>query len=78
MLQDLAHRFVLTLGFDYFKYRLPLVGIHRDGIKYALSCDGDDDEETGDDAPPNLPFLDILSEFSFRLVQVDKTGSKGV
>ena len=75
-MQDLARRIALTTGFDLVKCRHPIVGIHRDGIKFALQ----DYEKGGDDTtPPNqLDFLDIVSEFSFRLLGIDRTGEKGM
>ena len=64
---------MLTLGFDYSKYRRPLISIHREGIKYALLSKG---EELGSETPPpHLSFLDILSEFSIRLYLVDRVGT---
>ena len=49
----------------------------RDGITFALQ----QLEDTVGDAPtppPNLDFLQILSEFSYRLLEVDRSGKKGV
>lgn len=75
-LKDLARRFGLSFGFDSVKARQPLVGIHRDGIVFALSQpDGDGDPLA---PPPNLDFLLVLSEFSPRLLEVDRIGKKGV
>lgn len=63
------------MGFDQLKFRQPLVGIHRDGIKFALACEEEGEEEA---PPPHLAFLDVLSEFSYRLLDVDRLGQKGV
>ena len=50
--------------------------VYRDGIVFALSRpDGDDNPLS---PPPNLEFLLVLSEFSPRLLEVDRTGKKGV
>ena len=47
----------------------------REGIQFALSRqDGQSDTEP----PSNLEFLLVLAEFSFRLLEVDRTGRKGV
>lgn len=71
----------MTTGFDLVKSRLPVVGIHHEGIKYVFHQQKDDEEEVEEEgvAPPeNLSFLEVLAEFSFRLLDIDKHGSKGV
>lgn len=76
--QDLAKRFALSTGFDLVKYRLPIVCIHREGIKFALQ---DYDQSTCGETltpPPQLDFLEVLSEFSFRLLPLDKIGERGL
>ena len=69
----------LTTGFDLTKCRHPIVGIHRDGIKFALQ---DYDNSMGSQeaipVPPQLDFLEVISEFSFRLLPVDRMGEKGM
>ncbi|KAL5476327.1 hypothetical protein EMCRGX_G026256 [Ephydatia muelleri] len=85
-LRDLARRYSLTLGLDWGKVRQPVVGIHRyigddqlvlcdmhlvrDGMIYALACPNGDE----DDAPPHLDFLEVVSEFSYHLIDVDRKG----
>lgn len=64
------------MGFDQLKHRQSLVGIHRDGIKFALSREEEEEEE--DAPPPNLVFLDVLTEFSYRLLDIDRKGQKGL
>ena len=73
--QDLARRISHTLGVDQVKTRLPLVGIHREGIKLALQGSTADESQT---PPPSLDFLEVIAEFSYRLLTVDRTGQKGV
>ena len=73
--QDLARRISHTLGVDQVKIRLPLVGIHREGIKLALQGRNAGESLT---PPPFLDFLEVISEFSYRLLTVDRTGQKGV
>lgn len=54
---------------------------HRDGIVFALSKSPGKKEEEEEDPlapPPHLDFLLVLSEFSFRLLDVDRHGNKGV
>ena len=49
----------------------------REGIQFALSRP--DGQPAADGAPPPyLDFLTVLGEFSNRLLEVDKTGKKGV
>ena len=47
----------------------------REGINFALSCPEGHVEGT---PPPYVAFLSVLGEFSNRLLEVDKTGKKGV
>lgn len=41
--------------------------IFRDGIRFAFH-----EPEEGEDRLPNVAFLEILSEFSFKLLQADR------
>ena len=43
---------------------------------FALSRPNEDDEPLS--TPPNLEFLLVLSEFSPRLLEIDRIGKKGV
>ena len=56
-------------------YLTLLVCLHhsREGIIYSLSGGPD-----GDSPPPNLSFLEVLNEFSPRLIPQDKSGKNGV
>lgn len=50
----------------------------REGIKYSLR-NGDTSARNDTDEPPtNLQFLDVLSEFTFKLISQDKSGKTGV
>jgi len=73
------HRFVQNTGHlmrCLHGYCTLLVLVYRDGIVFALSQpDGDGDPLA---PPPNLDFLLVLSEFSPRLLEVDRIGKKGV
>jgi len=51
-----------------------LLWSYREGIVYAL--DGIDN--TSSDPPYNLDFLEILAELSSRLIEVDRSGNKGL
>ena len=49
----------------------------REGILYSLR--GEDTAQKEEDEPPtNLQFLDVLNEFTFRLIAQDKSGKTGV
>ena len=79
--KDLARRVALTTGVDLVKWRLPIVCIHRDGIRFALQdYENNEEEESVDEvpSPQQLDFLEVLSEFSFRLLPVDRVGEKGM
>lgn len=68
VVQELAKRFALSFGLDALKNREAITALHREGVLFAVS-------ETFDDpasAPPNLPFLEILMEFTNKLLKQDK------
>ncbi|XP_029141815.1 cohesin subunit SA-3 [Protobothrops mucrosquamatus] len=68
-IRDLARRFSLLFGLHQLQNRSALVALHKDGIKFAF-------EEPASPNPKlgliNLPFLELLSEFSPRLLPPDK------
>ncbi|XP_034280018.1 cohesin subunit SA-3 isoform X1 [Pantherophis guttatus] len=68
-IRDLARRFSLLFGLHQLQNRPALVALHKDGIKFAF-------EEPASPNPSlgliNLPFLELLSEFSPRLLPPDK------
>ncbi|XP_078379288.1 cohesin subunit SA-2-like isoform X3 [Oculina patagonica] len=79
-IKELAHRFALSFGVDTMKSqaRECVVTLHREGIKYSLR-NGDTSARNDTDEPPtNLQFLDVLSEFTFKLISQDKSGKTGV
>lgn len=49
---------------------------YREGIAYAL--EGLDKTTSPDGPPYNLDFLEILTELSSRLLEVDRSGNKGL
>ncbi|XP_078392396.1 cohesin subunit SA-1-like [Cetorhinus maximus] len=68
-IKDLGRRFALTFGMDLIKNRQSVVSLHLDGIKFAFQLY----QPSALDSPPlNLPFLDVLSEFSSKLLRQDK------
>ncbi|XP_066498043.1 cohesin subunit SA-3 isoform X2 [Hoplias malabaricus] len=65
-IRDLAKRLAMSFGVNLQHIRKPLLALHQSGILFALQ--GVDE---GDDS--NLKFLEILSEFSFKLVKQDRS-----
>ncbi|KPP70893.1 hypothetical protein Z043_110241, partial [Scleropages formosus] len=68
-IKELARRFSLTFGLDQLKTREAIAMLHKDGIEFAFK----EPSPQGEGHPPvNLAFLDILSEFSSKLMRQDK------
>uniref|UniRef100_A0A3Q3AZ93 Cohesin subunit SA n=1 Tax=Kryptolebias marmoratus TaxID=37003 RepID=A0A3Q3AZ93_KRYMA len=68
-IKELARRFSLTFGLDQLKTREAIAMLHKDGIEFAFK----EPSPQGEGGPPlNLAFLDILSEFSSKLIRQDK------
>ncbi|CAK6964961.1 cohesin subunit SA-2 [Scomber scombrus] len=67
-IRDLAKKLAMSFGIDLHRVRKPLVALHTDGIRFAFL-----DPYEGEEQHPNLAFLEILSEFSFKLLQQDRT-----
>uniref|UniRef100_A0A8C9T057 STAG2 cohesin complex component n=1 Tax=Scleropages formosus TaxID=113540 RepID=A0A8C9T057_SCLFO len=68
-IKELARRFSLTFGLDQLKTREAIAMLHKDGIEFAFQ----EPNPQGEGHPPiNLAFLDILSEFSSKLLRQDK------
>ncbi|XP_046906414.1 cohesin subunit SA-2a isoform X1 [Hypomesus transpacificus] len=69
VMKELARRFSLTFGLDQLKTREAIAMLHKDGIEFAFK----EPSPQGEGNPPlNLAFLDILSEFSSKLLRQDK------
>ncbi|XP_039975563.1 cohesin subunit SA-1 [Xiphias gladius] len=66
-IRDLAKRLAMSFGIDLHRVRKPLVALHMDGIRFAFR-----DPQEGAEQLPNMAFLEILSEFSFKLLQQDR------
>lgn len=71
LFQELAKRFALSFGLDAVKNREAITILHREGILFAVQQNGDVPEDPSS-PPPNLPFLEILSEFTNKLLKQDK------
>lgn len=68
-LRELARRFCLSFGPDAStKSREAIVAIHQEAIRYVNESGG----QTGSRAPQNLGFLEVITEFSARLIPQDK------
>lgn len=67
-LKELARRFCLSFGPEAStKSREAIVAIHQEAIRFV-----NESGQTGSRAPNNLPFLDVITEFSARLIPQDK------
>ncbi|KAK5864520.1 hypothetical protein PBY51_015757 [Eleginops maclovinus] len=67
-IRELAKKLAMSFGVDLHRIRKPLVALHTYGIRFAFR-----DPQEGEEQNVNLPFLEILSEFSFKLMQQDRT-----
>ncbi|KAM9208946.1 LOW QUALITY PROTEIN: cohesin subunit SA-3 [Dugong dugon] len=68
-MRDLARRFALSFGPQQLQNRDLVVTLHKEGIKFSLS---ELPPAGSSSQPPNLAFLELLSEFSPRLFHQDK------
>ncbi|XP_041800213.1 cohesin subunit SA-1 [Chelmon rostratus] len=66
-IRDLAKRLAMSFGIDLHRVRKPMVALHMDGIRFAFR-----DPQEGEEPHLNLAFFEILSEFSFKLLQPDR------
>merc|ERR1719208_440967 len=66
-IKELAKRFALSWGLDAVKNREAVASLHREGILVASNP-----EDPSGGAPPNLAFLEILTEFTGKLLKQDK------
>nr|XP_023659201.1 cohesin subunit SA-3-like isoform X2 [Paramormyrops kingsleyae] len=71
-MRELARRLAMTFGIDLHLVRKPLVSLHKDGIQFSLQGVGETDK-----LPRNLFFLEILSEFSYKLLPPDRAQLSG-
>lgn len=67
-LKELAKRFALSFGLDAIKNREAVTALHRAGVLFAAEHWNADDSTV----PPNLLFLEILNEFTNKLLKQDK------
>jgi len=68
-IKELSKRFALSFGLDAVKNREAVTKLHRLGIEYAVDTSDKDDAS----APPsNLSFLELVTEFTNKLLKQDK------
>lgn len=68
-LKELAKRFALSFGLDAVKNREAITAMHRAGILFGVTIDALEDPSA---SPPCLLFLEILMEFTNKLLKQDK------
>ncbi|KAI1723640.1 STAG domain-containing protein [Ditylenchus destructor] len=71
-LRELARRFALSFGPDSVKNRDAIAMIHKDGITHALDLEEIRRNRRKNTKPQSVSFLEVLVEFSPRLVRQDK------
>lgn len=75
-LKELARRFALTFGLEQIRIRDAIACMHKDGIDFALQdwpeIDATTNQPLTNQPPPNLNFLEILLEFSSKLMRQDR------
>ncbi|XP_017309169.1 cohesin subunit SA-1 isoform X4 [Ictalurus punctatus] len=64
-IRDVAKKLTMSFGINLQHIRKPLIALHQDGIRFAL-------READETDHPNLSFLEILSEFSYKLIKQDR------
>ncbi|XP_014668076.1 PREDICTED: cohesin subunit SA-1-like isoform X2 [Priapulus caudatus] len=69
-LKELGRRFSMSFGLDLVRNRVAIASLHREGIIFALSPLENPDDPRG--PPPNIAFLDLMCEFSNKLMKQDK------
>ncbi|XP_077292414.1 stromal antigen isoform X2 [Arctopsyche grandis] len=76
--KELAKRFALSFGLDALKNREAITNLHRAGITFAVQEWGNPEDGNAtprndpSSPPPNLLFLEILAEFTNKLLKQDK------
>lgn len=63
-------RFALSFGLDALKNREAVTQLHREGILFSVNPMENPNDPTG--PPPNIAFLEIVTEFTNKLLKQDK------
>ncbi|TNN73085.1 Cohesin subunit SA-1 [Liparis tanakae] len=66
-IRDLAKRLAMSFGINLNRVRKPLVALHVEGVRFAFREPPEDEEPQS-----NVAFLEVLSEFSFKLLPQDR------
>ncbi|KAM4732683.1 cohesin subunit SA-1 [Anableps anableps] len=66
-IRELARKLAMSFGVDLRRARKQLLTLHLDGIRFAFRV-----AQEGEEEHPNVAFLEILSEFSFKLLPQDR------
>jgi len=69
-IKELARRFSLSFGLDQVKNRDAVAAMHKEGIVFGLGSH--DNPHMANGAPANVAFLEILAEFTSKLMRQDK------
>ncbi|KAM9457338.1 cohesin subunit SA-3 isoform 1-T1 [Clarias gariepinus] len=64
-IRDVAKKMAMSFGVNLQHIRKPLIALHQDGISFAL-------REVDESDYPNLSFLEVLTEFSHKLMKQDR------
>ncbi|KAG7518889.1 cohesin subunit SA-1-like [Solea senegalensis] len=67
-IRDVGKRLAMSFGIDLQRVRKPMVALHRDGIDFSFR-----DQQEGEQQLQNVVFLEILSEFSLKLLPQDRS-----
>ncbi|XP_059146359.1 cohesin subunit SA-1-like isoform X2 [Physella acuta] len=70
-IKELSRRFALSFGLDQIKNREAVATMHTEGIMFSLTPFENFDKGPNA-APPNLAFLEVLCEFTNKLMKQDK------
>ncbi|VEL21270.1 unnamed protein product [Protopolystoma xenopodis] len=72
--KELARRLNLSFGLDFIKIREAMVALHSEGIQVCVAAAASAAAISGQlpGRPSNLLFLEIMSEFSNKLLRQDK------
>lgn len=71
-LKELAKRFALSFGLDALKNREAMAALHREGVLFAVGTDEGIVQDDPSVPPPHVAFLEILAEFTNKLLKQDK------
>jgi len=71
-IKDLARRFALSFGLDQTKNRDAVARLHIEGQMFAVNRTAVNVATDPHEPPPNFAFLEILAEFSAKLMKQDK------